>query len=393
MREAIANARVGDEQKREDPTVNELERRGAEFLGQEEAVFLPTATMANQIALQILGRPGDALLVERHAHIMLSELGGPAAHSGLLTIGLEGTKGRFSPDQVVSEIRDRTSVHVAPTRVVTIETAQTSAGGRAWPLNEVDAIVATCREHELASHLDGARLVNAAVATGVDSARIGGGFDTVTLCFAKGLACPLGAVIAGSAELMSQARRGKHYFGGAMRQAGIVAAAALYALDHHVDRIADDHARARRLAEGLAEAGVAVDLEQVETNFVQIDVGPDRADAIERIKAGGALVSTTVHPTVVRAVTHLDITDDEVEPCDQQRREHDPERDADGGADQCRDHALMSDLPPHLPPGHPDRTEHADLPCALEDREDERVHDPEQADDDRECEQHVEDVE
>ena len=118
MRDAIANAAVGDEQKREDPTVNELERRGAEFLGQEEAVFLPTATMANQIALQILGRPGDALLVERHAHIMLSELGGPAAHSGLLTIGLEGTKGRFSPDQVVSEIRDRTSVHVAPTRIV-----------------------------------------------------------------------------------------------------------------------------------------------------------------------------------------------------------------------------------------------------------------------------------
>ncbi|HEY8776283.1 MAG TPA: GntG family PLP-dependent aldolase [Gaiellaceae bacterium] len=313
MREAIANAAVGDEQKREDPTVNELERRGAEFLGQEEAVFLPTATMANQIALNILGRPGDALLVERHAHIMLSELGGPAAHSGLLTIGLEGTKGRFSPDQVVSEIRDRTSVHVAPTRVVTIENTHNSAGGSVWPLDEVDAIVATCREHELAVHLDGARLVNAAVATGVDSARIGRGFDTVTLCFSKGLGCPLGALIAGSAELMEQARRGKHYFGGAMRQAGIVAAAALYALDHHVGRIADDHARARRLAEGLAEAGVGVDLEQVETNFVQIDVGPDRGRAIERIKERGVLVSTTVHPAVVRAVTHLDISDDDVD--------------------------------------------------------------------------------
>ncbi len=313
MREAIANAVVGDEQKREDPTVNELERRGAEFLGQEEAVFLPTATMANQIALNILGRPGDALLVERHAHIMLSELGGPAAHSGLLTIGLPGTNGRFSPEQVVGEIRDRTSVHVAPTRIVAVENTHNSAGGRVWPLDEVDAIVATSREHDLAVHLDGARLVNAAVATGVEPARIGRGFDTVTLCFSKGLGCPLGALLAGSSELMARARRGKHFFGGAMRQAGVVAAAGLYALDHHVDRIAQDHARARRLAEGLVDAGVNVDLEQVQTNFVQIDVGPDRSESIERVKDHGVLVSTTVHPTIIRAVTHLDISDDDVE--------------------------------------------------------------------------------
>src|SRR3954466_1403822 len=313
MREAIARAPVGDEQKREDPTVNELERRGAEFLGHEEAVFLPTATMANQIALQILSRPGDALLVERHAHIMLSELGGPAAHSGLLTIGLTGTQGRFSPDRVVSEIRDRDSVHVPPTRLVAVENTHNSAGGRAWPLDELDAIVATCREHDLAVHLDGARLVNAAVAVGADCARLGRGFDTVTLCFSKGLGCPLGALIAGSSQLMNEARRGKHYFGGAMRQAGIVAAAALYALDHHLDRTADDHARARRLAEGLAGSGVNVDLDQVETNFVQIDVGPDRAGAIARMKEEGVLVSTTVHPTVVRAVTHLDVDDDDIE--------------------------------------------------------------------------------
>jgi threonine aldolase len=313
MREAIATAAVGDEQKREDPTVNELERRGADFLGHEEAVFLPTATMANQIALNILGSPGDALLVERHAHIMLSELGGPAAHSGLLTIGLPGIEGRFSPDQVVAEIRDRTSVHVAPTRIVTVENTHNSSGGRVWPLEEIDAIVAVAREHDLRVHLDGARLVNAAVACGVAPARIAGDFDTATLCFSKGLGCPLGALIAGSAELMGRARRGKHYFGGAMRQAGIVAAAALYALDHHVARIADDHARARRLGEGLADAGVRVNLDQVETNFVQIDVGPDRADAIERMKQEGVLVSTTVHPTVVRAVTHLDITDRDID--------------------------------------------------------------------------------
>ena len=313
MREAMANAEVGDEQKREDPTVNELERRGAEFLGQEDAVFVPTATMANQIALNIHGRPGDALLAERHAHILLSELGGPAVHSGLLTIGLEGIAGRFSPQQVVAEIRDRTSVHVAPTRIVTVENTHNSSGGRVWPLGEIRALAATCREHDLAFHLDGARLVNAAVATGVEAATIGREFDTVTICFSKGLGCPLGALIAGPTGLMQRARRGKHLFGGAMRQAGIVAAAALYALDHHVDRIADDHARARRLAEGLAEAGVPVGLDQVETNFVQIDVGPDRAGAIDRMKTEGVLVSTTVHPTIVRAVTHLDIDDGDVE--------------------------------------------------------------------------------
>jgi threonine aldolase len=312
MRDAMANAEVGDEQKREDPTVNELERRGAEFLGQEEAVFVPTATMANQIALNVHGRPGDALVAERHSHILLSELGGPAVHSGLLTLGVPGTAGRFSPDQVVAEIRDRTRVHVAPTRIVTVENTHNSSGGRVWPLAEIKALAATCHEHDLALHLDGARLVNAAVATRLAPAEIGREFDTVTICFSKGLGCPLGALIAGPSGLMLRARRGKHLFGGAMRQAGIVAAAALYALDHHVDRIADDHARARRLAEGLVEAGVGVDLDQVETNFVQIDVGPDRAGAIDAMKREGVLVSTTVHPTVVRAVTHLDIGDDEV---------------------------------------------------------------------------------
>jgi threonine aldolase len=312
MREAMANAEVGDEQKREDPTVNELERRGAEFLGQEESVFVPTATMANQIALNVHGRPGDALVAERHSHILLSELGGPAVHSGLLTLGVPGIAGRFSPEQVVAELRDRTSVHVAPTRIVTVENTHNSSGGRVWPLAEIKALAATCHEHDLALHLDGARLVNAAVASGLTPAEIGREFDTVTICFSKGLGCPLGALIAGPSGLMQQARRGKHLFGGAMRQAGIVAAAALYALDHHVDRIADDHARARRLAEGLVDAGARVDLEQVETNFVQIDVGPDRAAAIDALKRKGVLVSTTVHPTVVRAVTHIDIDDDDI---------------------------------------------------------------------------------
>jgi threonine aldolase len=317
MREAIATAAVGDEQKREDPTVNELERRAAELLGHEEAVFLPTATMANQIALRILTEPGDELLAEENSHVLLSELGGPAVHSGLVTRGLPGVAGRFSPEQVRAAYRDRTSMHVSPTRLAVVENTHNSSGGRVWPLAEIDAMIDTCRDLDMRAHLDGARLMNAAVALGVPAARIAGRFDTVTLCLSKGLGCPLGAVVAGSAELMRRARRGKHLFGGAMRQAGIVAAAGVYALDHNVERLADDHARARRLAEGLAAAGLPVDADRVETNFVQLDLGPlglPRNEALDRMRdLEGVLLSTTVHPTVLRAVTHLDVPDDDVD--------------------------------------------------------------------------------
>src|ERR687884_1718808 len=274
MRDAIARAVVGDEQKREDPTVNELERRGAELLGHEAAVYLPTATMANQIALRILAEPGDELLAEESSHVLLSELGGPAVHSGLVTRGLRGVAGRFSPEQVRAAYRDRTSMHVSPTRLVVVENTHNSSGGRIWPLEEMEAMAATCRELDIHIHLDGARLMNAAVATATPAAEIGRRFDTVTLCLSKGLGCPLGALVAGSPELMVRARRLKHLFGGAMRQAGIVAAAGVYALEHHVERLAEDHARARRLAEGLTAAGIAIDLDAVETNFIQIDVGP-----------------------------------------------------------------------------------------------------------------------
>jgi threonine aldolase len=316
MRAAIAAAEVGDEQKREDPTVAELERRGAELLGQEEAVYLPTATMANQIALRILGEPGDELLAEESSHILLSELGGPAVHSGLVTRGLHGEGGRFAPGQIRAAYRDRTSMHVSPTRLVSIESTHNSSGGRYWRLDEIDAVVETCRELDIRVHLDGARLLNASVASGVTAAELGRRFDTVTLCLSKGLGCPLGALVAGSSALMAKARRNKHLFGGAMRQAGIVAAAGLYALDHHVDRLADDHARARRLAGALAAAGVTVDLEQVETNFVQVDFGPlglSREEALGRLRDHGVLLSTTVHPTVLRAVTHLDVSDEDVD--------------------------------------------------------------------------------
>src|SRR5256714_4187129 len=171
MREAIAAAAVGDEQKREDPTVNELERRGAELLGQEAAVYLPTATMANQIALRVLTEPGDELLAEENSHVLLSELGGPAVHSGPVTRGLRGVAGRFSPAQVRTAYRDRTSMHVSPTRLVVVENTHNSSGGRIWPLEEIEGMAATCRELDMRIHLDRARLMNPAVASPTPAAR------------------------------------------------------------------------------------------------------------------------------------------------------------------------------------------------------------------------------
>jgi threonine aldolase len=316
MRAAIAGAEVGDEQRREDPTVNRLEAMSAELLGQPEAVFVPTATMANEIALRVLGQPGDEIVAEQNSHIFISELGGPAVFAGLMTRQLPCVAGRFTPEQLRETVRQGDGTHTPATTIVSVENTHNASGGRVWPLDEVKAIVATARELELQPHLDGARVLNAATALGIPAAEIGRQFDTVTLCLSKGLGCPLGALVAGSPELMAKARRLKHQFGGAMRQAGIVAAAGVYALEHHVDRLADDHVRARRLAEGLYDAGVPVDLEQVETNFVQVDVGPlglSPPEALERLSQQGVGLSMTVHPTILRAVTHLDVDDEDVE--------------------------------------------------------------------------------
>jgi threonine aldolase len=315
MREAIAGAVVGDEQRREDPTVNELERRVAELLGQQEAVFVPTATMANEIALRVLSEPGDELIAEENAHILVSELGGPAVHAGLMTRPIRSRTGRFGPDEVKRMVRRTDSTHTPGTRVVAIENTHNASGGRVWPLEEIRALVTACRELGLSVHLDGARVLNAAVASGVPADEIAARFDTVTICLSKGLGCPLGALVAGPHELMVRARRFKHQFGGAMRQAGIVAAAGIYALDHNVERLADDHERARRLGEGLYAAGVPVDLEQVETNFVQVDVGAlglETSDALARLAEAGVGLSGTAHPGVIRAVTHLDIDDADI---------------------------------------------------------------------------------
>ncbi len=315
MRRAIAEAAVGDEQRREDPTVLGLERRVAELLGQEDAVFLPTATMANQIALKLLTRPGDVLIAERHSHVVIYEYGGPAVHAGLMVQGLDGTAGRVTAADLRTAVPERTKAADQAPTLLSLENTHNSSGGRVWQPDELAETIATARELGLAVHLDGARLMNAAVALGVPSAQIATDADTVTLCLSKGLGCPLGALLASSSALIERARREKHLFGGAMRQAGIVAAAGVYALDHHVGRLADDHARARRLAEGLAGDGVPIDLGQVQTNFVQIDLaslGLARADALVRLREAGVGLSATIHPSVIRAVTHLDVGDDDI---------------------------------------------------------------------------------
>jgi threonine aldolase len=316
MREAIATAEVGDEQRREDPTVTALQDRAAELLGQEAALFLPTATMANQIALKLHSRPGDVLVAERRAHIVIYEYGGAAAHAGLMIETIEGHHGMISTAQLEAVTFPGTKSADQRPAVLALETTHNSSGGRCLPLDEIAAVTSLARERGLRVHLDGARLLNAAVALGVPAAEIGAHFDTVTLCLSKGLGCPLGAVLAGSREAIDRAWRQKHLFGGAMRQAGVIAAAGVYALEHNVERLAEDHARARRLAEGWLEAGLPVDLGQVETNFVQLDLRElslTRDTALTRLRDRGVGLSSTIEPLVIRAVTHLDVGDDEID--------------------------------------------------------------------------------
>jgi threonine aldolase len=298
MLAAMAAAQVGDEQEREDPTANELQRRMAELLGHEAALFFPTATMANQAALRTLSRPGCKVVAEEGTHILIWEWGGPAIHSGLVMHGVAAEAGRPTASQI--EELDA----FGPGSVVVLENTHNSSGGRIWPLDEFGAVVDAARSRGAAVHLDGARLFNAAVAAGVKPAEWGRLADTVTVCFSKGLGCPFGAVLAGPAETIEQAWEGKFLFGGALRQSGIAAAAMLYALEHHVERLADDHARAKRLADGIG-----IDPRTVETNFVPIPDEPGLTDRLleHEIGVGG------LRPGWLRAVTHLDIGDADID--------------------------------------------------------------------------------
>lgn len=316
MRRAMAEAEVGDEQKFEDPTTNLLQERVAALLGKEAALFLPSGTMCNQIAFRVHCRPGDEIILDRLAHPVLSEVGGAAAIAGAQLCPLAGDRGRFTPEQVRAAIHPRSNRHNPWSRLVSVEQTTNMGGGAIWPLGQIEAVCRVAHEHGLATHMDGARLMNAVVASGVAAGAYAAPFDSAWIDFSKGLGAPVGGVLAGTRAFVAEAWRIKQMLGGAMRQSGVLAAACLYALDHNVERLAEDHAHARLLGDALAEIpGVAV--EPVETNIVVFDIagtGLSREDALGRLLGRGVRLSAACGgPTRLRAVTHLDISRSQVE--------------------------------------------------------------------------------
>jgi len=307
MRRAMAEAEVGDEQRREDPTVNALCARVAELLGFEAAVFLPSGTMCNAIGFRLHVRPGgDEVYLHRTSHPIVAEAGGPAALSGAMMCPLDGPRGMFTAATLAAALRPSGDRYLPRSRLASVEQTTNLTGGHVWPLGDLRAVVSVARKAGLRLHMDGARLMNAVVASGVPASEWTRGFDTAWVDFSKGLGAPVGACLAASVELIEEAWRYKQMIGGAMRQAGILAAAALHALDHHVDRLAEDHDNARALAAGLAGIdGVVIDADTVMTNIVvfEVDDAPGLVAAVgERGVRMGALGARRV-----RAVTHLDV--------------------------------------------------------------------------------------
>ncbi|MEJ7788367.1 MAG: GntG family PLP-dependent aldolase [Thermoleophilaceae bacterium] len=307
MRDAMASAEVGDEQKFADPTTISLQERVAGMLGQEAGLFLPSGTMCNLIAFRLHLRPGgDEVILAANSHPVGFEAGSPAAVNGAMTRQIDAPTGIFSATEVRAAVRAPTNRYAPRSRLVSVEQTTNMGGGRVWPLDAIRDVLAAARANELRAHLDGARLMNASVASGVPPAAFANLFDTAWLDFSKGLGAPVGAVLAGSAELIAEAWRYKQMLGGALRQSGVLTAACLYALDHHVERLADDHEHARLFADGLAQLpGVQIDPGTVETNIVIFEV-PDAHGFVER--AGERDVELgALDRTRVRAVTHLDV--------------------------------------------------------------------------------------
>jgi len=313
MRDAIHKAPVGDDQRGEDPTVNALQELGCELLGKEAALFLPSATQANQIAIRIQTRPGDEVICSENCHIQKYESGGPAVLSGVLLRPLQAPRGIFTAAQLLSAINPAIP-HAPPSRMVCIENTHNYAGGIVWDEASVRAVTETAHAHGLATHLDGARLVNAAVGRGCDLSDIAAPFQTVTLCLSKGLGAPAGALLLGPEALINEARRWKHVFGGAMRQAGILAAGGLYALQHHLTDIEVDHANAQALAEVLQDIpGIRLN-PWPETNIVYFDIsatGLTGVEAMARLEQNGVRASG-MGASRLRFVTHRDVSTNDI---------------------------------------------------------------------------------
>ena len=314
MRRFMCEAEVGDEQKHEDPTVNLLQDMVADLLGKEAAVFLPSGTMCNEIALRVHCRPGEEMLAHRTAHPIHFETGGPGALAGVNIRPLDGARGQYDAATLEEGIRPDFR-HYPRSRLVWVEQTSNLGGGSIWPLARVRAVTDVARWHRLSTHLDGARLMNAVVASGVAAREWAAPFDSAWIDFTKGLGAPVGAALAGSREFIAEAWRLKQQMGGAMRQAGIIAAGGVYALRHHVKRLAEDHANSRRLAEGLAGLpGVRLDPATVETNIVFFDVGGplDAPAVVEQLLARGVRMGAMGARTI-RAVTHLDVSAAQIE--------------------------------------------------------------------------------
>jgi threonine aldolase len=312
MRRAMYEAEVADEQRRLDPTVNALQERVAELLGKEAALFLPSGTMCNAISFRVhVDKGGDEVILHEQAHPIIAEAGGPAAISGAMMKPLAADGGIFSAEQVEQAIRpaDR---YMPRSRLVSVEQTTNMGGGRVWPQETLRAVAEVAKRHDMRAHMDGARLMNAVVASRVPAAQHADGFDTAWVDFTKGLGAGVGACMAASAELIEQAWRYKQMWGGSLRQAGSIAAACLYALDNNVERLADDHDNARLLADGLAAIpGIEIDAATVETNIV-IFRPPDARGLIGAL-AGQVELSGPVNGDQVRAVTHMDVSRDEIE--------------------------------------------------------------------------------
>jgi threonine aldolase len=308
MKRAMLEAPVGDDVFGEDPTVNRLEEFVAGLLGKEAALYAPSGTMTNQIGVHVGTARGDEVLIHEGAHIFVYEVGAPAILSSVQLRTLSGEKGIIDPDTLRAAVRPE-NVHFPRSRLLCLENTHNTAGGTVYPLEDFAAVAGAARELGLKVHLDGARLFNAQAATGIPAREWCEYADTVSVCSSKGLGAPVGSLLAGDEETINEARRARKAFGGGMRQAGFIAAAALYAFEHNVERLAEDHERARKLAEGLGEAGYAV--ESPETNLVLVEV--ERPEEFLQALAREGVLGTPGKPGFVRLCTHLDVADEEIE--------------------------------------------------------------------------------
>lgn len=313
MREAMFKAELGDAVHGDDPTVNALEQRVAEELGHEAAVYMPSGTMTNQVALRTHTEPGDEIVIEEHGHVYYYEAGAPAALSGVMCRLVHGDRGIFTADAARSVLRFE-DVHFPRTKLICVENTHNRGGGSIWPMERIVDIAELAEENNLKMHLDGARLWNASVATGIPEKEYAKHFDSVSVCFSKGLGAPVGSALAGSAEFAQRARRFMKQFGGGMRQAGIIAAGALYALEHQRERLAEDHQNAKLFAEGIAGlAGIELDVAHVETNIIIFRLtGGNAVDFFLKAHEKGVFMLPN-GPDTIRAVTSLAVSREDIE--------------------------------------------------------------------------------